>query len=85
MIYGPHWSTGAPAVGAAGAGQGGSLGPGWSADVDGSEADGRFDGVADAYAAYVRHLQGCGECGPARCARGQELVAAYLGEVHRRR
>lgn len=78
MIYEPYRMKGAPA-----AGREGTFGPGWSADGDGSAADG-LDAAVKAYAVYVAHLEGCGECGRQRCAAGQELVEVYLREVRRR-
>ncbi|MFJ6530552.1 hypothetical protein ACIQMZ_35520 [Streptomyces longwoodensis] len=65
------------------AGQEGPFEPGWSTDGDGDEVQ-DVEAAVDAYAAYVAHLEGCGECGGQRCAVGQELVEIYLREVRRR-
>ncbi|GHD54157.1 hypothetical protein GCM10010335_68330 [Streptomyces galbus] len=84
-MYGPHWLKEAPAVGVGVVGQEGPFRPGWSGDNSAGEAEGGLDVAVDAYAAYVAHIEGCGECGAQRCVVGQELVEVYLREVRRRR
>lgn len=85
MFYGPHLLKELPpAVGVGIAGQEGPFGPGWSAESDAREAE-NLDAAVDAYAAYVVHIEGCGECRRVRCGVGQELVEVYLREVRRRR